>query len=173
MRNTFTNTIIILLIICATGCSRARQAEPSHRSAFRQLWSVALTPAQGDEAPKSLSQFPSRLSDGRLFACPEHSEHLGAIEAVDKWTDLIYIGGLRNYEGEIAMFICPPENHKSTRGYAILAGGRFLELTPPEAKALVAKPWLYAVNLNPADLEVITNHIQINVPPIHKAIYGP
>lgn len=158
---------LICLACSLTGCTKPSQDTALlHEERFRRLWIAAITPAQGDEAPASLQDLVSRIPDANEFCCPDHSAARPRDNSlVNVWTDFIYVGGLRNYDGDVAILICPAENHQNRAGFALLASGRFVELSSQQAQEMVATPWLLTEHLSPGALHVLTNHINIHIPP--------
>jgi hypothetical protein len=77
-----------------------------------------------------------------LFLCPSSGREPGAVTNVDEWTDYIYVPNAEDWmRVDLAVLICPPENHGGKYGHVVFGGGQMRRLPAAQAKALIKEPW--------------------------------
>ena len=124
-----------------TGCSSAPPPTSGCSTNMMAIWwKMREWEGDGDRFPLSLDV----LTDAppALFVCPSSGHHSGALTNVDAWTDYIYVPGAQDWMRlDLAVLICPPENHGGKYGHVVFGGGWVKQLPAAEVRALIKEPW--------------------------------
>jgi hypothetical protein len=97
---------------------------------------------------------------------------------VEEWSDYIFIGG--GMEGgmcDVALLICPPENHGGKYGHVIwgCGWGRDLPVTLPadRIRALIREPWSRSIGIRGSGFdEFVKPELRVRIPERFRSAYG-
>src|SRR5689334_13284122 len=95
----------------------------------------------GDDYPPLLSSLINQNPNPAIFVCPATGHAAGRMASVEDWTDYIYVAGPYDFMADVAVLICPPENHGGKYGHILWGSGVIEELPPDRIKALIKEPW--------------------------------
>lgn len=138
--------IAFLSFLSLAGCSRNQSIAKASSCATNMtaIWfELRSWNWNGASFPASLNSLPP-TNDAALFVCPSSNHPPGAMNKVSEWTDYIYVNSSRVSDSmmlDVALLICPPENHNGEFGHVLLGNGQVVRLPPDKVRALIKEPW--------------------------------
>ncbi|MCX6925456.1 MAG: hypothetical protein NT154_19945 [Verrucomicrobia bacterium] len=148
-------------------------------------WRMHDWEGEGDQFPASLSV----LTDApvSLFVCPNSGRQPGAITDVDAWTDYIYVPSTHDWMRlDLAVLVCPPENHGGKYGHVIFGDGWGERLPAAQVRALIKERWCrptpgrrsIGIYLGPNGTEIpfvdyARTNVTVSIPQRFQAVYRP
>jgi hypothetical protein len=139
-------------------------------------WELHNWIGDGDRWPPSFASL-SDTTNTSIFVCPYTGHKAGSLTNVEEWTDYIYIGGASEGMCDVALLICPPENHGGKYGHVLwhCGWGRDLPVTLPAAQiqALIREPWCRSTSFRGSGFDKYETRMQIRIPERLRPIYGP
>jgi hypothetical protein len=136
-----TAAIILVCVAFVSGCSAGRKPSGDPCAAnMIAIWDKM------DEWEGDRDRFPASLnsvgSTPQLFVCPSSGHKEGTSTNVDEWTDYIYVPSAQDWMRlDLAILICPPENHDGKYGNVLLGGRVVRRLPAAQVRALIKEPW--------------------------------
>ena len=101
------------------------------------------------EAASSINYVPDlqRLANSELdlskLVCPSTGHSPGGTNNIGEWTDYIYVGNLHDTAFDVAMIICPPENHGGRVGHVAYVDMNLLATHDANTvRQLIGNPWM-------------------------------
>jgi hypothetical protein len=97
----------------------------------------------GASFPPSVASL-AQTNQPSLFVCPSSGQMPGSMTNVERWTDYIYLSGTHMDDTmlmDVAVLICPPENHGGQFGHVVWGGGWIQRLPADKIRALIKEPW--------------------------------
>ncbi len=95
----------------------------------------------GDTYPPSLASLAA-TNDARVFVSPSSGHAAQTMSNVQEWTDYIYVRGPNEpCMFDVALLICPPENHGGRYGHVCFGSGEVDRLPADRIRALIREPW--------------------------------
>ncbi len=135
-------------------------------------WQMSNWEGDGDHFPPSLSCLTNAKSS--IFICPETGHSPGVLTNVDQWTDYIYVPELPDAgRQDVAVLICPPENHGGAYGHVLWGGGWCVRLPPDKTRALIREPWCMPTAARSAGFDqFVKPKIKVQIPEKFRPEYG-
>jgi hypothetical protein len=140
---------LLIFTICSAimlaGCSAERSSVKTDACTtnLTAIWrELKIWDWNGDSLPSSFAQLPL-TNNPALFVCPDSGHSVGAMSNVVQWTDYIHVTGPpESMMLDVAVLICPPENHNGEFGHVIFGdGAKMIRLPAEKVRALVKEPW--------------------------------
>ncbi len=164
----------VLLIVIALpllgGCSSSggRCAANMRELCFQiKRWNF-----EGDTYPPSIASL-GMTNDAKLFVSPGSGHVAGAMTNVEDWTDYIYVSGPNEpCMFDVALLICPPENHGGRYGHVCFGSGDIARLPADRIRAAVKEPWGLRRQADWFHEQHFAERIRSQIPGTYRALYG-
>jgi hypothetical protein len=174
----------VALVCC--GCTQVPKSSGRQLNRYetnlRNL-GIMLHVAEGDgdkycaTFTESAAQFPDKYKASEVkpeyFVCPGTGHRPGSLNAIEEWSDYIYIGNLQDGVMHAALVIDPPENHHNKYGYVLWGDGSVTRESSEQTRRLIADPFCMDNFDNASVINYAKPKIKIQIPERLKRYYGP
>jgi hypothetical protein len=166
-----------LCIFLVTACSDTSTSVPrdSQDGCVKNMRAlsilIVLGAGNGDTYPANLGSLVT--TNTTIFVCPNSSHPPGVMTNVDNWTDYVYVSGRESGMWDVALLICPPENHRGRYGHVIWGDRSGSRLPADKVRALIREPWCMPRTRGVGFDEFVRPTIKIHVPSRFHSLYAP
>jgi hypothetical protein len=165
----------VLLAALSGACQRREPATREDDLCLTNLTEIYLgfRHWEGDRAiyPPTLRELQGYVPSAKVLVCPASGHEAGSFTNIEQWTDYSYFGNEHEDFLQVALVICPPENHRSKFGHVLWQDGQSSRLSSDQVRALIAKPWCMATNASTVGVERAKAAATARMPARFEATY--